>query len=99
MSAEDKLEDFGKRIAELEAKLLNGGQGLSDDFIKRLEKVEKKSKKAKDMSKKCEKKLKKWKPKWMEMEKDIEFLKASLNNKLDRSIFDVEIERLKDLIN
>jgi hypothetical protein len=35
-----------------------------DDLVKRLEKCEKKAKKAKDVVKKQEKKIKKWKPKW-----------------------------------
>jgi hypothetical protein len=38
-----------------------------DDWLKRLEKVEKKAKKAKDNSKKCLKKIGKWKPKWKQM--------------------------------
>lgn len=47
-----------------------------DDLLKRLEKCEKKSKKAKDTAKKCEKKHKKWKPIWIQMQKDIEELKS-----------------------
>ena len=39
-----------------------------DDWLKRLEKVEKKAKKAKDNSKKCLKKIGKWKPKWKQMQ-------------------------------
>jgi hypothetical protein len=57
--------------------------------------VEKKAKKGKDMAKKGEKKMKKWKPKWQQMEKDIEYLKTQINNKLDCSVFDDEIDKLK----
>ena len=70
-----------------------------DDLLKRLEKCEKKAKKAKDGVKKLEKKNKKWKPKWKQMEKDIEELKGLVKNKVDYNIFDEEMERLKNLIN
>lgn len=71
-----------------------------EDYLKRLEKCEKKAKKAKDMAKKCHKKLKeKVKPKIKHMEKDIEELKEMMKNKLDISIFDEEMERLKSIIN
>lgn len=70
-----------------------------DDILKRLAKCEKKAKKAKDKVKKQEKKHKKWKPKWVQMEKDIEELKKMVGNKLDSAIFDEEIDRLKNLIN
>jgi DNA repair ATPase RecN len=66
-----------------------------DDWLKRLEKVEKKAKKAKDMGKKSLKKLGKWKPIWKQMLADIEELK---NKKVDQSIFESEIESIKELI-
>lgn len=40
-----------------------------------------------------------WEPKWVQMEKDIEDLKALMKNKVDCSLFDEEIERMKNLIN
>ena len=71
-----------------------------EDYLKRLEKCEKKAKKAKDMAKKSHKKLKeKVKPKMKEMEKDIEELKEMMKNKLDCTLFDEEMERLKAIIN
>lgn len=70
-----------------------------DDWLKRLEKVEKKAKKAKDMGKKSLKKFKKWKPIWKQMQQDIEDLKALMGQKVDQSIFDSEIDAIKDLIN
>ena len=70
-----------------------------DSLEKRLEKCEKKTKKAKDNSKKCLGKVQKWKPKWKQMEKDIEELKKLMGNKLDCSLFDEEMEKLKNLIN
>eukprot|EP00347_Sterkiella_histriomuscorum_P001908 403370209 len=102
--AEDKLEDFSNRIEELEKKIGNvGGSGVDEkllnDYLKRLEKCEKKSKKAKDLSKKNAKKHKKWKPKWEHMQKDIEDLKKLMNQKTDQSLFDEEIDRLKNLLN
>jgi chromosome segregation ATPase len=123
--AEDKIDEFTKKISDLESKLANASFGNSsapssngtdmaslnkllndymkksemDDILKRLEKVEKKSKKAKDMAIKCDKRDKKWKPKWKQMEKDIDELKAMMSNKTDCSLFDSEIEKLKDLIN
>jgi chromosome segregation ATPase len=70
-----------------------------ESLLKRLEKCEKKSKKAKDTASKCEKKHKKWKPKWIQMQKDIEELKALLGNKVDYNVFDEEMEKIRDLIN
>lgn len=100
---EDKQDEFAKKLAELEEMLskLNGSgdSAITDDFLKRLEKVEKKAKKAKDGVKKLEKKYKKWKPKWKEMEKDIDYLKNALKDKTDQSVFTDEMDRLKDLIN
>jgi predicted nucleic acid-binding Zn-ribbon protein len=56
-----------------------------DDFLKRLGKLEKKHKK--------------WKPKWKKMEKDIDELKKLMKTKVDSSLFDEEMERLKNAIN
>ena len=63
-----------------------------DDLIKRIEKCEKKTKKLKEKTKKQEKKHKKWKPKWVQMQVDIDELKK---NKVDCIIFDEEIEKIK----
>jgi hypothetical protein len=70
-----------------------------DALMKRLEKCEKKSKKAKDLSQKSLKKLKKWKPVWIQMQRDIEELKKLMGNKLDCSMFDEEMQKMRDLIN
>ena len=71
-----------------------------EDYLKRLEKCEKKSKKAKDMAKKSQNKIKeKIKPKMKEMQKDIDELKELMKNKLDCSLFDEEMERMKNIIN
>ena len=52
------------------------------------------------MAKKNQKKLKeKVKPKIKQMEKDIEELKELLKNKLDCSLFDEKMERMKNIIN
>lgn len=45
-----------------------------DSLVKRLEKCEKKAEEADDNSKKCLGKVHKWKPKWKQMERDIEEL-------------------------
>lgn len=42
---------------------------------------------------------KEWEPRWKEMEKDIEYLKSTIGNKVDYSVFDEEMEKLKALIN
>jgi ABC-type uncharacterized transport system ATPase subunit len=67
-TAEDRQDDFDKRLEELLQKLKNSGTGsgvdqkLLDNWLHRLEKCEKKSKKAKDLSKKNDKKIEKWEP-------------------------------------
>jgi uncharacterized coiled-coil DUF342 family protein len=85
--AEDKLEVHEKQIQELMEKLKNSGSGvdasLMNDYLKRLEKCEKKADKAEDKAEKGLKKIKKWKPSWKQMEKDIEELKRMMRNKTD----------------
>ena len=90
----------GIDMSELE-KLLSDYLKKSDmdDWLKRLEHAEKKAKKANDKAKKSLKKIIKWKPIWKEMHKDIEDLKALMNQKVDQSLFDQEIDSIKDLIN
>jgi predicted nuclease with TOPRIM domain len=122
--AEDKLEDFSKRIADIETKLAllgnsSGNEGSSgadlntlndllksymkksdlDAVLKRLEKCEKDSGEAKEGSSKCLNKVHKWKPKWKQIERDIEELKKQLGNKLDCALFDEEMDKMKNLIN
>jgi predicted nuclease with TOPRIM domain len=70
-----------------------------DALLKRMDKCEKEAGEAKESSHKCIKKMKKWKPKWKQMEKDIDELKKLMSNKLDCSLFDEEIDKLKNLIN
>ena len=69
-----------------------------DDIMRRLEHCEKKAKKASGKVKKQEKKHKKWKPKWVQMQKEIDELRALMNGKVDCEYFDEELEKLKDLI-
>jgi chromosome segregation ATPase len=100
---ESKISGLSGGGADMDSvnKLLKDFAKKSDmeDLKKRLEKCEKKAKKAKDGLKKQEKKMKKWKPKWKQMEKDIEELKGLLKDKVDCNIFDEEMEKIKNLIN
>jgi len=70
-----------------------------ENLTKRLEKCERKSKKAKDNSKKNLKTIEKWEPEWEQMEKDIEELKKLMSNKIDCTLFDEEMDKLRNLIN
>lgn len=112
-TVDDKDNEIMDRLKKLEDDLgifmLAGGSGSSgtgggtgadlaqiqklfeniDHIEDRLEKVEKKSKKAKDNSKKAIKKAKKLKDKVKDLDK----------NKLDITVLDDELDKLRDLIN
>ena len=66
-----------------------------EDLAKRMEKCEKKSKKAKENSKKAIKKAKKLKEKFKDLSEKLSELDK---RKVDFSIFDEEINNLKNLI-
>ena len=70
-----------------------------DSLLSRIEKVEKENKEQDSKIDKQRKKHQKWKPKWIQMQKDIEELKKQIKNTVDQSTFDDELDRIKSLIN
>jgi chromosome segregation ATPase len=74
-------------------------KGEFESLLDRIEKLEKETKEHDKNIKRQSGKHKKWKPRWIQMQKDIEELKKLIKNTVDRGTFDEEIERLKDLIN